>query len=258
MKRYLYGLVLLLFISLCGCNNGSGGQQIEESTGIIGNTTDHKEESQNSAAEDIQLNASDDMSESDLVTVYDAQKDIYNSLQDNMSVSELTGKTEVIEAEPLEMLPELKEIMFGNMGNLDIGTLAYTVPDKDDEDYRLYFFQSEEGEDVDQLFTDPFFNLTEASYTFPDAREGNVPIGRFKEIYLLETGDVQRDGTHDILAIAVYEKDGNEYYDTRVYEAGESGYVVDTALTQELNEKYYNVKDYPVHEIVALPDDSQN
>lgn len=166
--------------------------------------------------------------------------------------------TETNEEDSSGSIPELKSLMFGDMGNLELGTLAYTIPDKDDEDYKLYFFQSENEEDRYLSFEEMNYSLSEAAYVFPDVREGNIPIGRFKEIYFMDMGDIFRKGTGNVIIIATYEVDGTEYYDTRVYEAGESGYVVDTALTQELNEKYYNVKDYPVHEVVALPDDSQN
>lgn len=148
---------------------------------------------------------------------------------------------------------DLKVLMFGNVGNLGLGTLLYTVPDADDVDYKLYFFLSENEEDRNLTF-----DLSKASYVFPDAREGNAAIGKFKEIYFMDTADILQDGTQDIIVIAVYEKDGNAYYDTRIYEEKEKGYVVNTALTQELNEKYYNVKDYPVQDIIALPGEPAN
>lgn len=148
---------------------------------------------------------------------------------------------------------DLKVLMFGNVGNLGLGTLLYTVPDADDVDYKLYFFLSENEEDRNLTF-----DLSEASYVFPDAREGNAAIGKFKEIYFMDTADILQDGTQDIIVIAVYEKDGNAYYDTRIYEERENRYVVNTALTQELNEKYYNVKDYPVQDIIALPGEPAN
>lgn len=148
---------------------------------------------------------------------------------------------------------DLKVLMFGNVGNLGLGTLLYTIPDADDVDYKLYFFLSENEEDRNLTF-----DLSKASYVFPDAREGNAAIGKFKEIYFMDTADILQDGTQDIIVIAVYEKDGNAYYDTRIYEERENGYVVNTALTQELNEKYYNVKDYPVQDIIALPGEPAN
>ena len=223
MKKYLFGLVVFFTISLCGCSNGSDGKQIGEGTSIIENTTDCQEKSQNSAfAENILPNASDDMSESGLATVGESRE-------------------------------ELKELMFGGLGNLGIGFLAYTVPDKDDEDYRLYFFKLQNEEDRYLTFEEMSFNLSEASCIFSDVREGNVPIGKFKEIYFMDYTDVLKDGSYDVIVIAVYEKDGNEYYDTRVYEEREKGFVVNAALTQELNEKYYNAENYPVEDIISLP-----
>lgn len=144
----------------------------------------------------------------------------------------------------------LNFLMYGYVSKFGLGTLVYTVPDAGGEDYKLYFFLSENEEDrLDEMS----FDLSKAFYVFPDVREGNAAIGKFKEIYFMDTADVLQDGTQDIIVIAVYEKDGNEYYDTRVYEERENGYVVNTALTQELNEKYFNVEDYPIQDIVALP-----
>lgn len=179
----------------------------------------------------------------------------HDQQQDDMPVADLTGNTKANEAESLETSPKQKVSQYGMIGNLGLGFLVYTIPGKDDEDYRLYFFESEGEENVNQLFNEPSFNLSQASYTFSDVREGNVPVGKFMEIYCLESGDVLQDGTDDFLAIAVYEKDGNQYYDTRVYEAGEKGYIVNAALTQELNEKYFNVEDYPIGDIIAMPGD---
>lgn len=68
MKKYLFGLVLLISISLCGCTIGSDEQQMGEGTG--------QEESQSSTvAENMQSNASDDISDSDLSTVGESWQD---------------------------------------------------------------------------------------------------------------------------------------------------------------------------------------
>ena len=66
MKKYLFGLVLLLFIGLCGCNHGSDEQQRGAGTGIIENTADRQEEPQESGmeTEDVRPSASDDRKES--------------------------------------------------------------------------------------------------------------------------------------------------------------------------------------------------
>lgn len=224
MKKYLFGLVLFLSIGLCGCGDLSDGKQIGEGTGIIENTTDRQEGSQNreAIAEDILPNVSDDMSDSDLATVGESWEG-------------------------------LKELMFGGLGNLGLGFLAYTVPDNDNTDYRLYFFKSENEEDRYLSFEEKSFKLSEASFVFPDVREGNVPMGKFKEIYFMDYTDVLKDGSCDVIVIALYEKDGNEYYDTRVYEEREKGFDVNVALSQELNEKYYNVENYPVEKIISMP-----
>ena len=66
MKKYLFGLVLLLSIGLCGCNHGSDEQQRGEGTGIIENTADRQEEPQDCdiSAEDVRPNVSDDRKDS--------------------------------------------------------------------------------------------------------------------------------------------------------------------------------------------------
>ena len=72
MKKYFWGLVLCIAVSLCGCTNGSNEQKIDD-TG--------QEESQNSAvAENMLPNASDDMSDSDLATVGESWEDAYKSI----------------------------------------------------------------------------------------------------------------------------------------------------------------------------------
>ena len=396
MKKYLFGLVLFLSISLCGCNNGSDEQPIEEGTGIIENIADRQKESQEKSKSDVATVGeswedayksiicdidsnladpynynfgsngnvylgihdfnNDDIPEliiGDSVSVavftyesgnavkiadlyepedwgginglcykdnhivlvnsgsggssyvcftyyageyitgvyddYNPDKGFINGNQvtgevfrqqfnlaeltensrieyskineENEIITMVNGESTTIDDLDFQLLEwqdttstrasELKELMFGQVGNLGLGSFVYSVPEKDDEDYKLYFFPSQSFEEMN-------YSLSEAAYVFPDVREGNIPIGRFKEIYFMDMGDIFRKDTSNVIVIATYEADGTEYYDTRVYEAGESGYVVDTALTQELNEKYYNVNDYPVHEIVALPDDSQN
>ncbi|MCH5258030.1 MAG: hypothetical protein J1D87_12125 [Lachnospiraceae bacterium] len=177
--------------------------------------------------------------------------------QDNMPVSKLTEKTTTNEVAVLGTAPELRAIMFGEVVNLGIGTLAYTVPANDDEDYRLYFFMSKNEKDRYQSLSEMNFNLSTVAYVFPDVRNGNASIGEFKEIYCLETTDILQDGTEEVIVIAIYEKDRIEYYDTRVYEASENGYVVNIELTQELNEKYYNVENYPIQEVISLSSDHE-
>ena len=248
-KRILFGFILLLAVNLYGCGNGSDEQQIVESFSIPKNNEDDKETLQeDSFTEEAPSNVTDSSQENDSASVGDTQQETDYPQQDNMPVSELPEKTKVNGSDDLETNSKQEFLMTGGIGNLGMGTLVYTVPDRDGEDYRLYFFQSGNGEERNLPL-----ELSEASFVFPDVRDGNVPIGIFKEIYYMDYTDISRDGSSDVIVIAVYEKDGNEYYDTRVYEEGEQGFVVNIALTQELNEKYYNAEDYPVGEIVALP-----
>ena len=150
----------------------------------------------------------------------------------------------------------LNELMYGNVGEpLGLGTLVYTLPQSSEEDYKVYFF-AEKNEDERYLsLSERELELTEATYIFPDAREGNIPIGKFQEFYYFGTGDISSDGVDDLLLIACYEVGDEVYYDTRVYVENEDGYALDNTLTQKLNEKYYNVEEYPVWEVVELPHD---
>ena len=157
-----------------------------------------------------------------------------------------------------EDTPQINSLMYGNVGNLGLGTLVYTVPDADDEDYRLYFFKSEDEEDRYQLLSEMSFDLSKASYIFPDVREGNVSIGKFKEMYYVDTTDISEDNIAEVIVAAIYEVDGEEHYDIRIYESGEDGYNVNVDLTQQLNQKYYYYGEgsYPVYNEMSLPDDS--
>lgn len=154
--------------------------------------------------------------------------------------------------------PQINGLLFGNVGNLGLGTLVYMVPDADDEDYRIYFFKSEDEEDRYRSLSEMNFDLSKASYIFPDVREGNVSIGKFKEMYNVDTTDISGNNIADVIVIAVYEADGKDHYDVRVYEAGENGYIVNAALTQQLNHRYYyyGEESYPVYNSMSLRDDS--
>ena len=174
-----------------------------------------------------------------------------SNTQDKVMISDLKW-------EDLEDTPKLNYLTFGNMGNLGPGTLAYTVPDRETGDYKLYFFRSENEEDRYLSFSDMSLDLSEASFTFPDVREGNVSIGKFKEFYYIGTTDILNDGITEVIAIAIYEEDGKDHYDTRVYEAGENGYVVNDSLTQRLSHIYYLYGEgsYPIYNTIPLPYDS--
>ena len=167
------------------------------------------------------------------------------------SVGELSGGTG-------EDTPQINSLMYGDVGNLGLGTLVYTVPDADDEDYRLYFFKSEDEEDRYRALSEMKFDLSKASYIFPDVREGNVSIGKFKEMYYVDTTDISEDNIADVIVAAIYEVDGEEHYDIRIYESDDDGYNVNVDLTQQLNHKYYYYGEgsYPVYNSMSLRDDS--
>lgn len=147
---------------------------------------------------------------------------------------------------------ETKALLFGELGSLGTGYLAYSFSDGKDEDYRLYFFESENYEkSLEELDC----NLEEADYVFPDVRENNAAIGDFSEIYFIEMIDIIGNGKSEILVIARYEKDDRKYFDTRVYEINAAGCSADFDLIQELNQKYSAVEDYPVGEVISLSHD---
>ena len=164
---------------------------------------------------------------------------------------------------------EQHEVRFSQGGilgdNFESGYLVYTLPNKENEDYRLYFFnKNNDGIDYN-LEEDGYippneidYKLEKADYVFPDVRENNVSIGNFISIYFIDTGRLlPLRGNDDtvFLAIATYEKDGNRYYDTRVYEFNENeiGVRVNYDLTLKFNEKYYDAEDVPIVDIITLP-----
>lgn len=150
----------------------------------------------------------------------------------------------------------LNELMYGNVGKtLGLGTLVYSIPQSSEEDYKIYFFASKNENERYLPITERNLELSDDTYIFPDAREGNLPIGKFQEFYSFEMGDISGDGVADLLFIACYEVGDEVYYDTRVYVGNEAGYALDSILTQKLNEKYYNVEEYPVWEVLELPHD---
>lgn len=98
--------------------------------------------------------------------------------------------------------------------------------------------------------------MEQADFIFPDARENNTAIGKFIEMYLYETF-ITESGKSARIVIAIYEKEGKQYYDTRIYVPDERGYgyVVDEYMTEELNALYADVKEYPVWQIMEIPHD---
>ena len=139
---------------------------------------------------------------------------------------------------------EIRELMTGGIEGLGMGCLAYVLPDKEDEDYKLCFF-SAKSNSAD----------TDADYIFPDVRNDNVSPGRFVDIYFFDM--VERTGTDksDLIVIARYESEGKTYYDTRAYVWNENAWCVDEELMRELNEKYTDAEEYPIAELFQMPHD---
>lgn len=142
-----------------------------------------------------------------------------------------------------------RAIVCGQIGDLGIGYLVYSISGQSGEDYRLYFVESE---DRQVPLSEVDINLEEAKYVFPDVRAGNAPIGDFSDIYYEDAVDMTGDGRAELLIIARYDKEGRKYFDTRVYEINENGIGVNYDLIRELNEKYCDVEEYPVEEVKKL------
>ena len=147
---------------------------------------------------------------------------------------------------------DAETVSIGEMGSLGVGRLFYVISDQDDEDYKLYFFETQ---DTSWLFDLADYPPEKADYIFPDVREGNAAIGKFWQIYFFDMVDITEDGKADFILIARYEVEEGVYYDTRVYEWTEEGYLPNDEWMDELNRKYYNTDQYPVEQIMELPHD---
>ena len=147
---------------------------------------------------------------------------------------------------------DTETVSIGEIGSLGVGRLFYVISDQEEEDYKLYFFETQ---DTDWLFELSDYPLAEADYTFPDVREGNASIGRFWQIYFFDVVDITGDGMADFIVVARYEVEEGIYYDTRIYAWTEEGYLPDYELMEEMNQKYYNTENYPVEQIMELPHD---
>ena len=148
--------------------------------------------------------------------------------------------------------PLLVEMFHGEVGNLGRGTLVIADFCNNKQDYRLCFFADKNGEGQDPDFNVKKLKPENADYVFPDAREGNIPIGTFQTFEVFELGDIGKDGIGDILLVGIYGVDMELCLDARVYTESIEGYVLNAALTQELNEKYYyyNAEEFPFREIL--------
>ncbi len=178
------------------------------------------------------------------------------SVLKNVKIPEMRGDSIVGDAEEngvqeTEDAPVLKELVYGNIGKVfGVGTLVYTVPQNAGADYKVYFFAAKTEEEKYLSMEERKLNLADATYVFPDVRNGNIAIGTFQELYFFEIEDLQDDGIADILLVARYEGESGMRYDTRVYVGKETGYVPDEIWMDELNEAYSGVKEYPVLEVL--------
>lgn len=165
-----------------------------------------------------------------------------------VKVPEMRGDTAGVPTDE----PLFVERFHGEVGNLGSGTLVTADSCNDKQDYKLYFFSDKNGEGQDPKFNVKELKLEDADYAFPDVREGNIPMGTFQGFEVFRLGDIGKDGTSDILLVGIYGVDGDLCLDARVYTESVEGYVLNAALTQELNEKYYyyNAEEFPFREIL--------
>lgn len=95
----------------------------------------------------------------------------------------------------------------------------------------------------------------ELLYTFPDVREGNMGIGKFKDLYFVDQADMNEDGKLDVFSVARYETPDGLCYDTRVYLCNGKEYEPDYEYMAELNGTYRltteGAIDYPIMMIVS-------
>lgn len=160
------------------------------------------------------------------------------------------------ERESASATTEQRLLYYGGVGNLGTGYLMYSVPTDEKEDYRICFYQSDEYQSFEKAEFP--YTIEEADYVFQDIRTGNAPLGNFLEIYFADFASLKdsEDDSVKLFLVAKYEKDGMEYYDTRIYDEATEGFRVNEKLMKELNNKYSNVANYPVEEVVNLPNDS--
>ncbi|MDE6640513.1 MAG: hypothetical protein K2K63_08325 [Acetatifactor sp.] len=234
-KIIIYALYMLtlVFISGCAVNNAA---TVNYDFGIMLDASElsegengHKEE----LLPDILSEA--DVSEEETVSTGERQQDIklIDSVEKRMLLHGLCG------------------------GDLGSGWLLYTVPNQVNQDYKIYFFSCRNREDDEyKSFEEIDFDLEQADFIFPDARENNVAIGKFIDMYLYEIFTTE-SGKSARIVIATYEIDGKQYYDTRIYtpDEGGYGYVLDESMTEELNALYADVEEYPVLQIIEMPHD---
>lgn len=236
----------VLALTLCGC--GGMSEKLLESDEIYGNQNNETSMAQSEEKDNSMEDRDDTLSigmEQSLIESSDEQNDFEESTGTDGTILD-AGSDEFI----------FQELMYGTIGKrLGLGTLVYAISQNAEEDYKVYFFASQSEEERYLSLEEKNFELSNVTYVFPDVREGNIPIGKFQELYYFGLEDIGNDGIMDILLIASYEVEDQIYYDTRVYTECEEGYVFDDILTKELNKKYYNIGEYPVEDVLELPHD---
>lgn len=234
-KKISYSLCILMMVFISGCAVNHDLTANHDS-GIIIDTSELSEEEQGHKEEILpDIHSETEVSEEETAFIGERQQDI-----------------KVIDSVDKNML------LYGDCGgNLGSGWLLYTVPNQENQDYKIYFFSCRNREDDEyKSFEEIDFDLEQADFIFPDVRENNMAIGKFIDIYLYEVFTTE-SGKSARIVIATYEIDGKQYYDTRIYIPAEGGYgyVPDEAMTEELNALYADVEEYPVLQIIEMPHD---
>ena len=140
-------------------------------------------------------------------------------------------------------------LMLGRIRDF-MGVLVYEEPKSDKEDYKVLLYKLKDYDESvgPELFDASLYQNTSADYVFPDMRENNEAIGKFKEIYWFDSGSFVQ-GQDPYFIVAVYEVDGKECFDTRLYKETETGYEIDQENSEILNETYRDAKDYPFMQV---------
>ena len=233
MKRqisYVLCILMLVFISGCAMNDDT---TVNHASGVISDISELSEEENNHKEEALpDVRSGADVSEEMTAPAGEGQQDVKS--MDSV---------------------DKRMMLYGNC-ELGCGWLLYTVPDQEDQDYKIYFFadKSKDYEDRYKSFEEMDFNLEQADYVFPDARENNMAIGKFIDMCMYEPF-VMESGESAWIVFATYETGGRQYYDTRIYKWSEEGYVIDETMTEELNALYSDVEEYPIWQIVEMSHD---
>lgn len=243
-------LICAVFLSSCAAGQDEKTDVDRGSTGSLSlekPAVSDDERTEDVQAEDVQI---EDVQIEDVQAEDIRQEEVSDDGKGAGGQGDSTGQNG---QDSLTFVP-MRGLMQGSLGSIGSGFLAYTLPGQDGDDYKLCFFK--EGGTVSEfenaISEVCYYSLETADYLFPDVRENNVSIGKFREIYFFGTITIGESGAEGLTVIAAYETDSGICYDTRLYSWNGTGYDAEEELMQELNEKYGDAEAYPVEELYRL------